>query len=134
MVCLDLSTAFYTVNHKILLDVFENYFGIAEQTLSWITSYLSYRSYSVQIEQDTSKIIPINFSVILGSIKGPFLFNCYASTLKEIIQRSTKNSLSGYTDHHVIVNSFNPNNIHIRQNIENDIRKIKLGCRKVSLG
>ena len=32
-VCLDLSTIFATVNHKILPDVLENYFGIVEQAL-----------------------------------------------------------------------------------------------------
>ena len=38
IVCLDLSATFDTVNHKILLD---SYFGITEQALAWISSYLS---------------------------------------------------------------------------------------------
>ena len=36
VVCLDLSAAFDTVNHKILPDVLKNYFGITELALAWI--------------------------------------------------------------------------------------------------
>ena len=85
IVCLDLSTAFDTVNHKILLDVLKSYFGITEHTVAWISSYLSNRKFLVQIGQLTSKIVEIDFSVPQGSILGPILFNCYASTLMEII-------------------------------------------------
>ena len=41
VVYLDLSAAFDTVIHKILLYVLKNYFGITEQVLAWISSYLS---------------------------------------------------------------------------------------------
>ena len=81
MVCLDLSIAFDTVNLRILLDILENYFGILEKSLFWITSYLSNGKFEVQKGQHTSKIITINFSVKHGSILGPILFNCYVSTL-----------------------------------------------------
>ena len=40
MVCMDLSTAFDTGHHKVLLDVLENKFGIVEKALSWTTAYL----------------------------------------------------------------------------------------------
>ena len=36
--CLDLSVAFKTVNYSILLEVMENYFGISNTTLKWISS------------------------------------------------------------------------------------------------
>ena len=88
-------------------------------------SYLSNRKFSVQIDQHTSKIIAINLSVPQGGILGPILFNWYVNTLTEMISVSNKNFLFGYTNENVILNSFNPNNIHIKQNIEYDIRKIK---------
>ena len=49
VVCLDLSAAFDTANHKILLDVLENYFGITEQAIPWFSSHLPNRKFLVQI-------------------------------------------------------------------------------------
>ena len=85
IVSLDLSAAFDTVNHTILLEVLNNYFGIVEHALSSISSYLSSRRFQVQVGHLTSKMVEIDFSVPQGSILGPILFNCYASTLMEII-------------------------------------------------
>ena len=115
---------FDTVNHKILLDVLKSYFGIAEQALAWIWSYLSNRKFLEQIGHSTSKIVEIDFSVPQGSILGPILFNCYASTLMEIIPDSNDRFLPGYADDHAIIHSFNPNNNNIKQKIENDIGNI----------
>ena len=103
----------------------EKLFGITEQALAWMSSYLSDRKFLLQIGWLTSKTVEIDFSMPQGSILGPILFNCYASTLMEIIQESKDSSLSGYADDHAIIHSFNPDNKNIKQRIENDIRKIK---------
>ena len=121
----NLSTAFDTVNHKILLDVLKSYFGITEQAIVWISSYFFNRRFLVQISQFTSKIVTINFSVPQGRILGPILFSCYASTLMEIIPESNGSFLTGYADNLAIVNSFNHDTKKIKQKIESDIRKIK---------
>ena len=42
---LDLSSAFDTVDHQILLDILERRFAITDAALSWFHSYLSDRSY-----------------------------------------------------------------------------------------
>ena len=73
------------VNHTILLDILNGYFGISEHALTRISSYLSSRKFLVQIGHLTSKMVEMDFSVPQGSILGPTLFNCYASTLMEII-------------------------------------------------
>ena len=125
IVCLDLSAAFDTVNHMILLDVLKSYFGISEHTLTWISSYLSNRKFLVQIGHLTSRTVEIDFSVPQSSILGLILFNCYASTLMEIIPESKDSFLSGYADDHAIIHSFSPDNNNIKQKIENDIGKIK---------
>ena len=41
VVILDLSSAFYTVDHKILLAVLEQRFGVTDLALYWYRSYLS---------------------------------------------------------------------------------------------
>ena len=48
MAC-DLSAAFDTVNHQVLLRTFEDYYGISGMALQWIESYLSDRSCIVDV-------------------------------------------------------------------------------------
>ena len=125
MVCLDLSMAFDTINHKILLGILKSYFGISDHALACISSYLSRRKFLVQIGQLISKMIEIDFLVPEGSILGPIPFNCYASMLMEVIPECKESFLSGYADDHAIIHCFSPDNKNIKQNIENDIGKIK---------
>ena len=111
MVALDLSAAFDTVNHRILLVVLNKYYGIQGLALQWLKSYLTDRQFKVQIEENFSEVKTINFSVPQGSILGPILFTCYASTLQELF--TNNNSLFGYADDHSFIKSFSPidNNI-----------------------
>ena len=44
LVAIDLSTAFNTVDHDVLLEVLNNRFGLDEKTLDWISSYLRPRN------------------------------------------------------------------------------------------
>ena len=64
IICLDLSAAFDTVNHSILLEVMENYFGITNTALKWISSYLNNRKFSAHIDDFSSNIKSINFFVL----------------------------------------------------------------------
>ena len=125
IVSLNLSAAFDSVNHNILLDVLKGYFGILELVLTLISSYLSSRKFLVQISHLTSRTVEIDFSVPEGSILGPILFTCYASMLMEIIPERKDSYMSGYADNHAIVHSFSPDNNSIKQIIEGDIGKIK---------
>ena len=133
IVSLDLSAAFDTVNHTILLEVLNSYFGISEHALSWISSYLSSRRFQVQVGHLTSKMVKIEVLVPQSSMLGPILFNCYASTLMEIIPERKDSFLSGYADDHAIIHSFNPDNTNINQIIENDIKKLKCGWKITNL-
>ena len=121
IICFDLSAAFDTVNHSILLEVMRNYFGIANMALDWISCYLRNRKFSVHIDSFSSNTKTINFSIPQGSILGPTLFNCYVSTLMEIIPENEENFVSGYADNHAIINTFHPENIDISPKLVSDI-------------
>ena len=67
----------------------------------------------------------INFSVPEGSILGPTLFNCYVSTLMEIIPGTEDNFVPGYADDHALINSFHPKNIEISPTLASNISHIQ---------
>ena len=113
IICLDLSAAFDTLNHSILLEVMENYFVITYIALDWISSCLKNRKFSVHIDSFSSNTKTINFSLPQSSILGPTLFNCYVSTLMEIIPETEDNFVSGYADDHALINTFHPDNTDI---------------------
>ena len=106
LVSLDLSAAFDTVDHQILLDVLGSNYGISETALHWISSYLMDRKLSVIIKDCSSDIKSFNFSVPQGSCLGPVLFNLYSSTIVDCVAEGQ--SLGGYADDHCIIDSFDP--------------------------
>ena len=122
MVALDLSAAFDIVNHIILLEVLNKYYGIHGLALQWIKSYLTNRQFQVQIEDKFSEVKTVDFSVPQGSILGPILFIYYASTLQELF--TNHNSLSGYADYHSFIKSFLPIDHNILSELELDIKNI----------
>ena len=63
---LDLSAAFDTVDHSILLDILNKHFGIADTALQWYQSYLSNRSFKVAVDNHYSEEKTFNFSVPQG--------------------------------------------------------------------
>ena len=87
LVLLDLSAAFDTIDHKILLDRLQNYTGVQGQALSWFRSYLSDRYHFVCLNGEKSKITSVNYGVPQGSVLGPLLFSIYMLPLGNIIRK-----------------------------------------------
>jgi len=97
LVLLDLSAAFNTIDHKILLDQLQNYTGIQGQGLMWFRSYLSDRHNFVYLNGEKSKITSVKHGVLQGSVLGPLLFSIYMLPLGNII-RKHKISFHCYAD------------------------------------
>ena len=78
---IDLSKAFDTVNHNILLTKLK-YFGLTEDCINWFKSYLSNRKqYIFYGDRKRSSSETINCGVPQGSILGPLLFLLYVNDL-----------------------------------------------------
>ena len=85
MVGLDLSAAFDTINHQILLERLKSDFGIDGLAFSWIQSYLSNRTQYAKLGNRSSSPVELLAGVPQGSVLGPLLFTIYTSPLSNII-------------------------------------------------
>ena len=70
---IDLSKAFDTVDHKLLIRKL-NHYGIRGTALQWFIDYLTNLKQYVSINEINSKLAPITLGVPQGSILGPLLF------------------------------------------------------------
>ena len=85
LVSLDLSAAFDTLEHNIIIDIFNRHFNITDLALSWFCSYLSQRSQFVKMDNFSSSLTSWNSGVPQGSVLGPILFSLYTSPMCSII-------------------------------------------------
>ncbi|PIK43405.1 putative RNA-directed DNA polymerase from mobile element jockey-like [Apostichopus japonicus] len=85
LVLLDLTAAFDTIDHDILLQRLEHRFGINGTALKWFDSYLRGRTQRVCIDNCYSDDEPLFCGVPQGSGLGPILFTLYTSPLEDII-------------------------------------------------
>ena len=86
-----LSAAFDTIDHTILLHRLKSWFGFTDTVLSWIQSYLSSRSFTVDINGIKSPPSKLLYDVPQGSVLGPLLFILYTTPLSSIISQSSVN-------------------------------------------
>ena len=97
LVLLDLSAAFDTIDHSILLSRMQSVLGVKGSALQWFKSYLLGRKQRIKINDDFSENQEILWSVPQGSVLGALLFLIYIIPLAQLIQSYCLNN-HGYAD------------------------------------
>ena len=87
LMLLDLSGAFDTVDHPILLHRLQSRFGVTGVVLDWFTSYLTGRRQCVTINGIRSNPRLLKCGVPQGSVLGPLLFLVYVSPFGNVIRK-----------------------------------------------
>jgi len=87
LVLLDLSAAFDVIDHGILYERLEHSYGICNDALNWIQSYLSNRTQCVAVGSCTSTDKHLDFGVPQGSVLGPRKYCLYSKPIGEICRR-----------------------------------------------
>lgn len=125
LLLLDLSAAFDTVDHQILLSRLQNTFGIQSTALQWFRSYLLDRKQFVSVGNVSSSVSHLQFGVPQGSVLGPVLFVLYTTPLSQLIQSHSVNHQL-FADDTQLQQSSSPTSIHtLSSNLQSCTADIK---------
>ena len=91
LILLDLSAAFDTIDHRLMIHRPQSRYGISGTALHWLRSYLSNRYQSVAINGSSSDSRSPQYGVPQGSVLGPLLFTLYTAPLGDIIRNHGMN-------------------------------------------
>ena len=136
---LDLSAAFHTIDHTILLDRLNVHYGISELALGWFKSYLSGRTHSVKVGNTLSHPAALQYGVPQGSVLGPILFSLYTNPISSMIHIHSSINHHFYADDTQLYITLTPTNfsrsIQKLKNCPSDIQnfisnKLKLNSEK----
>ena len=133
---LDLSKAFDTLDHNIILDKL-HYYGVRNTPLDLFKNYLTNRKQYVEIDSVKSKMGEIQTGVPQGYILGPLLFIVYINDIKTSTELFNVVTYADDTTLMSTLGSFNSNQNQnsLEQNINEELNKISgwLKVNKLSL-
>uniref|UniRef100_A0A4W6G917 Reverse transcriptase domain-containing protein n=1 Tax=Lates calcarifer TaxID=8187 RepID=A0A4W6G917_LATCA len=125
LVLLDLSAAFDTIDHHILLQRLEHFIGIKGTALNWFKSYLSDRLQFVHVNNYSSMYTKVRHGVPQGSVLGPILFTLYMLPLGNTIRKHSIN-FHCYADDTQLYLSMEPNETNHLAKLQACLRDIKI--------
>ena len=138
LVLLDMSAAFDTVEHTILLNMFKQDFSITGTANTWLASYFTNRTQCVNINSVLSDPCQIVCGMPQGSILGPKGYPMYVSPIFKIAEKHGI-SIHMYADDTQLYASFIPSEWHsVKCKMENCIRELRAwlnwNCLKLNDG
>ena len=101
LVLLDLSAAFDTIDHEVLLRQLQDRYGIEGSPLAWLKYYNENRQQCIVIGSTRSHNGSVLHGVPQGSVLGPFLFSAYVSPIGDIVRRYDLHFHSFSDDTHI---------------------------------
>ena len=130
LVLLDLSKAFDSIEHGILLRKLRE-LGVSIQAMEWFRSYLTDRNQRVRIGCEVSDPRQVAYGVPQGSILGPALFNIYINDLPAVPNLC---SLKSYVDDSQLYLSFPVQETAMAvEHLSEDLQRIAAWCGTHSL-
>ena len=137
LVSLDLSAAFDTINHNVLLNMLQYMYGITGTAFKWFQSCIEQRSNQVCVGDSLSQRRPETSGVLQGSVLGARLFTMYIYPLALIFNKhrveyhsyADKMEVSEYVK---ILGVTFDNIMTLQKHITNICRSVNIHIRKIN--
>ena len=130
LVLLDMSKAFDSLNHDLLLEKLRR-LGLKASAVFWFSSYLSSRYQRVQYKDSVSELLPLTNGVPQGSILGPVLFTIY---INDLISAITHSQAAAYVDDGQLYLKFSvSDSSSAMAGVNHDLRNISEWCASNAL-